>query len=544
MTTTRRFGLTREALTLKDTDLVDTVLSAFELHKHQGGPRLVDPALPPTLVLETTGGGLAAGATYFYRESWVDQFGLETAAGQEVSVTTPAPVAVPDSPQVTALTGGSLASGPTYYALSAVVGTSETSLSAPTLLSITDFHTASVRAAALTLPTGVGQFNVWRQGPRDAGFTKIGAITDPSMPYLDDGSIPSDPCSCDPSNLPPAANLTNATSKVTFTVSNPTFVGDSTVLAVVKAWRIYRTTQSGIYNNNSLLAEVNTTVNVDGTGGLLTAFVDDGSTLPSSGVPLDYSRTLTPTERIQNVIVATFADLPSAALYPDGVPAVVTSTRTFYVTQAGTWVQIDSPPLVFPSFVNLPAVATFLVGQEAIVRDTNELYVILPAVLPEVGIKWQRVGGGPPALSSPVLLTPVSRIPYAMDMSPTGHLVAVGYSSLGTSYPLNAGPVLETPDGLRFYRLGIEENGGYVTYEDPVRTSDTVYPPTLGPRFQVTTDVSYILGVDNDGCLTTTLVPTVFAHNDAPILTAPNGTQHRLVYDQGNAFPTTELVGP
>ncbi len=541
MTTTRRFGLTRENLTLRDVDLVDTVMSAYEVHKHQGGLKLVDPALPPTLALDTTTGALAAGTTFFYRESWVDQFGLESAAGQEVSVTTPPPVGVPNSPTVTAFTGGTLAAGPTYYALSAVVGTEETSLSAPALISISDFRTAHVKAAVDTLPTSVDSFNVWRQGPRDGGFTKIGSITDPSIAFADDGSIPADPCACDPGNLPPAVNLTNATSKVTVTTSDPTFVGNATAFAVVKAWRLYRTTQSGVYGNNSLLAEVNTTVNADGTGGLLTSFVDDGSIPLAAGIPPEYSRTLQPSERIQNIIVATFGALPPAILYPDGVPAIVTNTRTFYVTSAGAWLQIDAPPVVVPNFVQLPATTGYLAGQEAIVRDTNELYVLLPAPSPATGLSWQRVGGGPPTLDNPVLMDP-DHIPWSVDVDLDGHVITRAVVSIGTPYPLGRGPVFESAAG-NFFRLGVEEGGGLLFYTATVDPVDTVYPDGKGPTFQATTLSAYRLGVDDDGMMTLIDLPYIYAHTDAPVLVSPNGTHFRLVYDDPTvAYPTTEPV--
>ncbi len=293
--TTGRFNLTLgDALTDHDKAVIDAVLAAFETHQHKGGDRLPDPTGPLAGVLATTGGALAAGTSFFYRVSYLDRFGLETAASAEVIFTTPGGLVAPDAPALAVVAGGNLAMGTTYYALSAVdAAGNETVLSDPRLIAITDKNTVNLTPPPFA-DVSIVKYNVWRQGARSTGFTKIGSITDTSIDFVDSGGVPDDPCACDPTNLPPVQNRTNATSKVTFTVPDPALL-----LTDVLAWRIYRATSSGAYGRSSLLQEITTTVNSDGTGGLVTTFVDDGTFPLMVGSPLDRSETLTPTVLIK-----------------------------------------------------------------------------------------------------------------------------------------------------------------------------------------------------------------------------------------------------
>jgi hypothetical protein len=538
VSTSNRFALTREGLKPRDIDLVDVILASYEAHGHVGGTRLRDPANPPTGVVATTGGQLAAGTTYFYRESWTDQFGLETAASPEFNFTTPAPVPVPSPPTLSAVTGGTLLSGPTYYALSAVAGAAETSLSNPAVVSI--FQNRTVNVVVPPFAPGADHYHVWRQGPNEAGFTNIGTIADPAVVFADDGSVPGNQCPCDPSMLPPASNFTNSTSSVTITSGDPTTVGADP--SAVKSWKLYRATSSGGYTSVSLLVQVQTTVNVDGTGGLLTSFVDDGSFALTQGQPLAVSQTLQPPPRVPMITVATYSTLPSPAGLDDGTVALVRDTRTVYATYNHAWIQYDAPPLVVPSFINLPNPPTGLLeGQFAVIEDTLELYVLLPALSPATGLTWQRVGGGPPALDNPVLFDP-DHIPWSVDVDLDGHIITRAVVSIGIPYPLGRGPVFESAAG-NFFRLGVEEGGGLLFYTATIDPSDTLYPDGRGPTFQATTQSAYRLGVDDDGMITLTDLPFVYAHTDSPVLVSPNGTHYRLVYDDPTvAYPTTEPV--
>lgn len=293
MTETVRFGLTLGSnLTDHDKQVIDAILAAYEVHDHRNGAnsRLTDPTAVPTATLDSTQGALLGGTTYYYRVAYRDQFGLETAASGEVSVTTPSAIAPPSAPAVTTVTGGTLGAGPTYYALSAVTANGETPLSTPTLISISDFNTVDVEGTNPFPDPAITSYNVWRQGPRASGFTKIGSITNPAVAFVDDGSVPDDQCACDPANLPPSVNLTSSTNQATLTLATadqPLFAAG----ALGHSWVVYRSTTSGVYPANSLVAQVTAD---DGMGGIVTSYIDDGLTQPSAGQPLDNSQTLTP----------------------------------------------------------------------------------------------------------------------------------------------------------------------------------------------------------------------------------------------------------
>jgi len=295
---TSRFSLTLGGnLSDHDKQLIDRVLAALELHDHSGGTKLADPSTTPTGVLSTSGGHLPAGTTYYYRVSYIDQFGLETAATEEIAFTTPLPLDVPATPTVTVdSTSGLLTVGVFYYSLSAVdADGNQTGLSVPATATVISGN-STVNITARTLPDGAVKYNVWRQGPRSSSYTMIGEITDPTVVFQDNGFVPDDPLACDPTTLPPAVNQTNATSMVTFAPPDPDIVGAEG--GPVKAWRVYRASASGSYSVNSLLGEVNTTVNQDGTGGLLLYFIDDGTLIPLAGQPRELSETLAPSKQI------------------------------------------------------------------------------------------------------------------------------------------------------------------------------------------------------------------------------------------------------
>jgi len=281
--------------TADDRLTLDKILAAFEQHSHDGGDVLPDPGDAPTGVLSTTDGGLPADKTYYYVVSFLDQYGLETRASSEVAIDTPAKLTEPGAPAVEASAGGTLPFGLYYYAVSALnEARDETQLSAPTLVGLTEGD----GTALLTLPAmpaGGTEFRVWRQGPGQSGFTKLGLTND--ITFLDDGSTPNDPCACDPSNYPPAINTTNSTNSITITLSD----ADAAAIAVspspIKRWRLYRSDISGTYTGQSLVHEVVETENTDGTGTLLLSWTDDGSPL-LAGSPQTYSQTLAPSKQI------------------------------------------------------------------------------------------------------------------------------------------------------------------------------------------------------------------------------------------------------
>lgn len=327
-----------------DRQVIDRVLNSLEIHNHSGGARLMDPDAAPLLSLDSTTGALAAGTTFFYRVSFVDQFGLETAASAEMSITTPAPISPPGAPSMTgaALGGGDdnpgVRTGITYYALTAIASGNETNLGDPGIITV--FADApSITVNFPSLQDGVTQYGVWRKGPNEAGYTRIATVTAvDDGTYVDEGQVSPATNPLDPSIQPNAINLTNSTNTVT--VTTPDVATVTADPSEVKRWRIYRSRTSGVYSSTSLLADVVTTVNPDGTGGLLSTFLDDGSVTPSTGAPLNISQTLTPSPLLGAQFYNSVGDLPDTANLPEGAEVVVLTPGVgTYRVISGSWVQ-------------------------------------------------------------------------------------------------------------------------------------------------------------------------------------------------------------
>lgn len=287
--------------TLGDRILIDRILLAMEQHDHKGGVKLDGPAGSPALSLDTVAGQLPAGLNVYYRIAYVDQYGLETAASPEAVIATPTPLAAPSFPLLAAAaldplsTAPGLGAGLYTYGLTVVAGGEETPLGLTASLTL-DGVVPTVVGTFPDVQPGQDFWGVWRRGPGESAYTFVGQYPVTDATFLDDGSTPNDPQAGEPSHSPPTSNSTSATSAITVVVPDPALVAADPSL--VKSWRLYRTFTSGVYGASSLLAEVVTTVNADGTGGLLTELTDDGSLPLQPGLPLDVSQTLMPSQPV------------------------------------------------------------------------------------------------------------------------------------------------------------------------------------------------------------------------------------------------------
>ena len=346
MTTTARFGLTLgDNLSDHDKTVIDVVLAALETHDHKGGNRVVDPTTAPTAVLSSTGGTLAAGQGYHYVASFLDRFGLETAQSSELVVTTPQALEAPPIPILTTVIGGTLPLGLTSYLLSGVdAAGNETRLSAVGLVTITDFKT--VHLNAVSLDPAIVSVNVYRKWPNHVLYTKIAAVFPvANLPFIDNGSVV-DREDVDPNLVNPTSNLTNATSAVLLSFPDPLLVGADP--SSIHAVRVYRSLQSGVYGVNSLLVESRTTVNQDGTGGLLTTFLDDGSLVLGEGSPLLTSQTLNPSVRILSggggaVLLSTGVGVQRILAAADGALITRSSPGGYVDPTAGSTYLLSNP---------------------------------------------------------------------------------------------------------------------------------------------------------------------------------------------------------
>ena len=137
---TQRFGFD-PANTDFDWRTVDEILAALETHDHSGGTTpvaLADPTAAPTAAAAGTGGTLANGQTLYYQVSYIDQFGLETAASAELAVPLAATASSTDPPNPTGdtVTGATLPAGTYYYALTVITSAGESALGPPAIISV------------------------------------------------------------------------------------------------------------------------------------------------------------------------------------------------------------------------------------------------------------------------------------------------------------------------------------------------------------------------------------------------------------------------
>lgn len=443
MALTQRFGFTHFGLdaegslfdeggkfTGRDRRVLDRILAAFEAHDHIGGVRLDDPSSDPVLELLPEAGELDAGTTYHYRVSYLDRYGLETAASGEVSVTTPDSVQPPAPPRVEAQENsedGLLDEGLHWYGLTVLDASgNETTMSAPSAINLTDWRKVEISAPD-GLPVGAVEVAVWRQGPLDSGFTRLVTLdaTGVLVPlFVDDGSIPSEPCPCDPEQSPPTENMTSATNAVRVTIPFDD-VGPGTL---VRRWRLYRSEESGNFPADALVAEVVETVIEEGEERLVTEFVDDGGTTLLAGVPLEASQTLMPSRRV------------------GGSGGSGSGVGHLYMT-----------------------------GPQNAAGE-RRIFALLSTVRGE--LETRSIGLTTEFAMGDLLLSDVNGGFWRVVLEEDGSLVtesAVGESEGDRAFPFDAGPDLVTPDASVTWRLAVNASGELITEGDPIPGTDLAY---------------------------------------------------------------------
>jgi hypothetical protein len=323
--------------TLTDRLLIDKILQALaqnDGHVHAASADVPTDAPDPSLL--TDAGTLPAGEEFFYEVTFVTLDGLETVPGDEVSQSTPDILPEPATPSaVTGTTGGNhLPAGIWYYAITGIRGAEESILSpafSTTVLS-------GENTATLTLPAlgDADSYRVWRMGLNESGYTKLG--TSATGTFVDDGSIPSNPCPTDPSNQPPQVNAGINRYAVQLDLST----ADAALITAggFRSWRIYRTDVSGQYTSVSLVHEVVETVDeLDPDSGLVTTWIDDGDDLLTGTPPT--------TSEVLNLVpfsFEVFATDPATTGYPEGYPILVGSggAKVMKVLIDGTWTAVGS----------------------------------------------------------------------------------------------------------------------------------------------------------------------------------------------------------
>ena len=304
--------------TLRDRDLIDTLLYTLSTHDHK--PTLQSETLagpPPNvyldLTLSTISGTLPSGKNYFYKFSYMDANGNETAASSAVSVSTPTALTPPQSQVLTVATiGGSLTPGTYKYAMAFYQTTGVTTApNLSTALIPAGTNTNTVTIPLEELPDGAAGWRIYRKGPGDLEYWLLDTVASGPTQYVDDGSV-----SPDCTKKRPLSNSTNSTNRVIIDLP----ASELPLSKKVVAWRVYRSTSPGAFSANSLVAQVVETV-TEGGGDLVTQYIDVGGSL-SLGSPL--LQTAVPEAPGQldasSVFAADSGPLPSA-LAPLGVQA-------------------------------------------------------------------------------------------------------------------------------------------------------------------------------------------------------------------------------
>lgn len=297
MATTSKFGLNAFGpegsladdgykFSLRDRLTIDALLWALFNHDHRATEYLTVLAGPQGRPVLTTGAGgsFQAGKTYYYRVSYMDEAGNETEASISSSVTTPAPIAPPETQLIEAETiGGTLAGGTYRYAL-AYYQTGGYTTRAPNdfLVVMPDTATGAITITLDAPPADADGWHIYRRSPLDDDYYYLTAVAAPAATFVDDGSL-----SPDCTKKRPAVNNTNTNNKITIDLDPADLPLDERVTA----WRIYRS-NNGIFGASTLLATVTM------AGSVLATTYDDLGLTTVTGAPLDASAVPPPIKQL------------------------------------------------------------------------------------------------------------------------------------------------------------------------------------------------------------------------------------------------------
>lgn len=291
------FQVNGYAFTKADRVLMDLLIYiGVTGHKHNGlsGSGIAAPTSALTLNLSSSGGFLPAGTRIYYKYTYVDANGLESAAGPESFIDTPAPVSPPSPPGIASTnTGGVLLGGLYYYKLTAFAGsnTNESLDGSPNFATISmGTHTNKNTITFPSLPAGASGFNIYRRAPGETRYFYLTSVdmnvATPPTSYVDNGGVGAD---CD--RTLPQTNRTNATNKITAVLP-----GSTPSVPVGVTWKIYRTIIPSNYNFSLLHWIVEETS--EGSGVITPIFVDIGQST-SNGSPPSSSVVLSSPSKIQ-----------------------------------------------------------------------------------------------------------------------------------------------------------------------------------------------------------------------------------------------------
>lgn len=235
----------------RDRHFLDSILRwAAEEHRHTGESADEIELDPPELNLDTSEGGIPGGERVRYKYTLVDANGFESAASGESYIDTPDAVIEPGAPVINYEdSGGSHIPGQYFYVLSAYqdFSTSETlATNTASLYVEPGSNSNSITLILPDLPDGATGFNVYRRAPGRTKYFFLESVdldvATPPEEYVDDNSVDED---CDRSL--PTENSTYSTNTITVT-----YPGATPTVPDGYTWKIYRTFESGEYENSFL----------------------------------------------------------------------------------------------------------------------------------------------------------------------------------------------------------------------------------------------------------------------------------------------------
>lgn len=530
---TKFFGFTRigagesiskDSYAATDADVVtqDSLLYAALTHTHDGEPALGDPTDDPALVVHNTGGTLPSGTALYYRVSFVDQYGLETAASPEGATSTPDPIDPPAAPVLTvSSSGGTLTPGSYSYVATFTDGFGGETTSSPLAsVQVSSGTTNKVTLSLPDLPADAASFRIYRTKPGQASIFRIGETT--STTFNDTG------ISEDQTITIPVINSTMSANSVTVTIPGD-FIPDGCA-----AWRIYRATVSGSYNGSSLVHHVVETT-TDTSTDLVLTWVDTGADM-SSGFPRETSATV-PQGRIIDLSNLT-GSLPIEAV-PRGAqnlqafaPGTIADSDVILITEAPA----DVKPVRVTLFTKTPPTTGTV---RVRITDTASHFVEVSTAT--------HVSGDPTGLyrkEFPLL--------EAAKFEAEHGTMSAGVS-IDTELAASSGQAvgLVINNDMVTFNLGTLEPGDYHTFvKARVVDFDTTAPGDDLTAVVVRADTNATLGSASTYDLESTnpsnpdVVPADFIYQEltGPAFTAPGGVEvHLKVYKSTTSTQSYEI---